>query len=129
MPLEGLSLPAANFTGAVLAFAGDGKRNAKRATEPKTFVFKNEICGVTFKWFPLGFDRNFGQEIGRQTYNAPPAFCVLAATPVAQSDNGGWAERQCVCDELRETADLRAAHVRLDLHRAHAGPCEAEVNY
>lgn len=60
MPLEGLSLPAANFTGAVLAFTGDGKRNAKCATEPKTFVFKSEICGVTFKWFPLGFDINFG---------------------------------------------------------------------
>lgn len=58
MPREGLSMPAVNFTGAVLALAGDGERNAKFTTEAKTFVFKNEICGVTFKWFPLGFARN-----------------------------------------------------------------------
>lgn len=68
-----------------------GKMNAECATEPKTFVFKNEICGVTFKWFPLGFDRNFGEGPGQQTYPFP-ALCALTMTPVAQSDSGGRAE-------------------------------------
>lgn len=95
--------------------------NAECVTEPKTFVFKNEICGVTFKWFPLGFDRNFGEATGQQTYPFP-ALCALTATPAAQSDSGGRVERKSRCDELKETAALRAAHARLDLTVPALGP-------
>lgn len=85
--------------------------NAECATDPKTFVFKNEICRVTFKWFPLGFDRNFGKGPGLQTYPSP-ASCALTTTPVAQSDSGST----CCPRETRS-------------HSAHAGAGETEQEY
>jgi hypothetical protein len=53
-------MAAANLTGDALAFTGDVKRNPKCAREPKAFVFKNELCGITSKCFPLGFNINVG---------------------------------------------------------------------
>lgn len=53
-------MAADNLTGDTLAFTRDVKRNAKCAKEPEAFVFQNEICGITFKCFPLGFNINFG---------------------------------------------------------------------
>lgn len=53
-------MAAANLTGDMLAFTGDVKRNAKCAKGRKAFVFKNEICGITFKCFPLGVNINVG---------------------------------------------------------------------
>lgn len=104
-----------------------GKRNAKCTTEANTFVFKNEICGVTFKWFPLGFARNSRWAIGQQTY-VLPELCART-TPVAQSDNGGQVDRKSMCDELKETVALHAAHMGLGFHSAHAGAYETKEKY
>lgn len=69
-------MAADNLTGDTLAFTGDVKRNAKCAKEPEAFVFQNEICGITFKCFPLGFNINFGWEVGYYTYFLPAILCI-----------------------------------------------------
>lgn len=101
--------------------------NAECATEPKTFVFKNEICGVTFKWFPLGFDRNFGEATGQKP-TPFPALCALTTTPAAQSDNaGGLKGRAGVMSSKNSGSTCCPRETRS--HSARAGAEETEQEY
>lgn len=105
-----------------MAFAGDAKRNAKCADGPRAFVFQKERREITFPCLPLGFSVNLARKLDAK----PTSLLRFVNAPGAQSGTVDRLEGT-TSDELKDTADLRAARER-DVSGAHAGAARRETN-